>query len=1792
MILNTSVHPGNERKRVLLVVVWGQAAMSGVRTKSESNSSIAMSSNEEEKPSLTNTGSASAASNNNTNSDDVEIIVRPDGKKVRRVRKTVTRAASSASLPAVSSSSSTNNNDASEIYIRPDGKKVRRVRRQASAAITPTPLAALGTSSTIQNSAAAPTSSTTSEVYINADGKKVRRVVKKKAPPSAAEGDIYVRPDGKKVRRVRRSVSSSSAAVSSSSDDESALGEIYINKDGKKVRRVRKPKGTAAASSASTGESPTPVGDGQIYINKDGKRVRRVVRRSQSSDAMDTGNTNSALGKLLGSAKNDGAKRSGAATVAGDATGMGEIYINAQGKRVRRVRRPKRTTGAAATTAGGSLSDSNVPNQRQQGEVYINADGKKVRRVIRRSKSNDSGSLGSLLAGSASSSKPGASGSATVAGSDVEKGEIYIRADGKKVRRVRKPKAKQPTALEGFISDTSDNKPAARHSGSATVGGDRKLDGEIIIRPDGKKVIRRPKSKSGSDSSGSEIYRRADGKLVRRVRRSQSVREANSKNNAKGPPSTQSPAAAKTIQLSKEEEDIAADYRKMRKMGLPDDAVRHKMNVSNVHGKIIAAVLGEEWKEGEEDSKPAATPTKDNESPTVQLSAEEEEIASTYRKMQRMGLPDDAVRHKMAVSDVHPKIIAAVFREAYVEDDTSKGTAAAAAFVSSVQLSEEEDNIADTYRKMMKLGMPEGAVRHKMQANEVNPKIIAAVFNDEWNEPNDTACSAETAQTTDSSQLSAAEQAVADQYKRMIQMGLPVESVRHKMKMGEVDPKIIAAVMDGGEGEPAETPEVSSNLSDEEEEIATQYRKMLKMGLPVDLVRHKMVLNEVDPKVISSVLEGKAQNEAVASAGAGGLSPEQEQTAEHYRKMLKMGLPVDAVRHKMVLAEVEEKIMSAVLDATSSASPETKASGSPGGPNAVAYVVVVGDGDATDIEAADGAAASVADGDFVVKPDEKFAVKVSDEANPASGSKMTKFFTLKELAELSGKNPGDLEAVVLEKRKRGASPPRFSLLPLNEQKFEVSLPPSGTASTTSTPTSSVPPPNAKNVKEVRDGQEVVDSELAQAARAVSALGNGDMAELLEKLKAGDMKDLLEKLHEAEKRQKKLEKQLAQAGVAIAEDIDYSEAKLKVEEIAKRMNEIGGSDVVLADKEEQTRLREEYFKLEQQMERYNTAMMMTEEYQAEQDRIEALWEATNAPQNEAALRKLRRHMPVNIRHLSEADLTTKPSPNGKYLPKAIAKKFKRTNVLQCLRLNPNDIECMHPATLENMRVTGLTLTERRALYAHLLPIGPKWKKNKAEKMTERKWTWYQMMKSNFKESVAPYQRHVEKYGPPENHPYATRENPNAGCPLIGKQCPIRADKVIDYDGDYGWTEEAEFEVSEVRKADVEDSGAKAMAEARELAKEKKANERADILKKHYKGKLLQVSKANGSCESMDEAMDNMENNTMRWIEFIIEKGADDKKELQYFTDSLNEFKLKLLDYAQRSGMQMTGKKTKGGGSADIRSPVEASLAEEVGECSREFFKFIRDRMKELGARDTRITKTMEMLEGILSDLHDRNLAVLKQLGVKRMERSRKLKTNKELRKIVEEKQKPAEDEAQASEETPPQGGGGRGGLMDAISGRGRGGGGRGGLLDGIKGRGRGGGGRGGLLDGIKGRGRGGGGRGGLLDGIKGRGGKPAAAGGRGGLLDAIAARGRGGESGGESGGGRGGLMAASKSTGCPSFLVRLLTVVLQLQLEGTAASDLGAAPALDNARSFEVLTSHKDQAEYRVHSKIKIMENAI
>lgn len=299
------------------------------------------------------------------------------------------------------------------------------------------------------------------------------------------------------------------------------------------------------------------------------------------------------------------------------------------------------------------------------------------------------------------------------------------------------------------------------------------------------------------------------------------------------------------------------------------------------------------------------------------------------------------------------------------------------------------------------------------------------------------------------------------------------------------------------------------------------------------------------------------------------------------------------------------------------------------------------------------------------------------------------------------------------------------------------------------------------------------------------------------------KKLLRELFHSDKRTKSLEKQLTHAGLSLPEeDISHSVAKTKMAELTEELKKIVVGMVSTSDAKEIAKLEHTFGELSQELDKYTNALMLTKEWAQEQENKERQWEIDISPANYEALQNIRRHMPVYIRNMSETTLATDPTPNGKVLSKAMAKKFKRTNILMILRTDPSAIEVMHPSSLEAMRTTGLTLTERRALHEHLKEIAPKWKAMTGDKMCKRKWMWHASLQSKLKEMLEKYDKHVGQYGPPGNHPYVKRnDSDGGGCPLIGNQCPVKADLVTDYNSDYGFPDHAEYEQQAVAKSNL-------------------------------------------------------------------------------------------------------------------------------------------------------------------------------------------------------------------------------------------------------------------------------------------------------------------------------------------------------------------------------------------------------
>lgn len=450
--------------------------------------------------------------------------------------------------------------------------------------------------------------------------------------------------------------------------------------------------------------------------------------------------------------------------------------------------------------------------------------------------------------------------------------------------------------------------------------------------------------------------------------------------------------------------------------------------------------------------------------------------------------------------------------------------------------------------------------------------------------------------------------------------------------------------------------------------------------------------------------------------------------------------------------------------------------------------------------------------------------------------------------------------------------------------------------------------------------------------------------------------LLSKLAETEKRERKLHRQLTQHGMtAVTEDIPYDVCKQKIHELAVEMNEITDTS------------HPSYFKLEQQMEKYSASLVLTDEYQAEQEQLETEWEQANRVDNEEALKRVRRHMPVDVRKQTVDELLHTHINGHDPLPVALVKRFKRTNVLTLIRMDPNSIERMHPSTLESMRVTGLTLTERRALYSHLHGIAKTWSRGNSDALTARKYKWFCMMKGNFKEALANYQNHVKQFGNSFLHM----------CPMAGRSCPVKADGVVDYTGDYGYPEGAVYEESNLLSRQTQAEYGDNEQSANDQDRLEELQLRTMALKEHYKGRILEMTQASASCESMDELSTVIDDNLKKWeVQFADDIHASDM--VHEFDAALKLVKSAVQGIAQRAGLQVAGGRRLET-TRDTRSWVETILAETLHSKLCQYLNYMEATTRRSGCTfDNRILTNVALLYPLLNDICKRNIETIQEM----------------------------------------------------------------------------------------------------------------------------------------------------------------------------------------------------------------------
>ena len=254
-------------------------------------------------------------------------------------------------------------------------------------------------------------------------------------------------------------------------------------------------------------------------------------------------------------------------------------------------------------------------------------------------------------------------------------------------------------------------------------------------------------------------------------------------------------------------------------------------------------------------------------------------------------------------------------------------------FSASVAVLDSVMEKAKIYQKLLKVGVPPEGVLDKMKKENVDSRIVNYVLGGQ----NDTV-------------LSDQEAKIAAKYQKMLSVGLPIEAVRHKMTQDQIVKKIIdfveassTPVSNGsprvwayGENKAAPTNEAAdedkkapptTELTDEEETVAQTYRKMLKVGLEVDAVRHKMTNDQVAENIVLAVVgkldvqkpsEKKTMEHKVK--GIVDLSEEEETLSVQYKRLLKLQIPRDQLESRMRHEGASEKVISSVLGAPSAAS--------------------------------------------------------------------------------------------------------------------------------------------------------------------------------------------------------------------------------------------------------------------------------------------------------------------------------------------------------------------------------------------------------------------------------------------------------------------------------------------------------------------------------------------------------------------------------------------------------------------------------------------------------------------------------------------------------------------------------------------------------------------------------------------------------------------------------------------------------------------------------------------------------
>lgn len=276
---------------------------------------------------------------------------------------------------------------------------------------------------------------------------------------------------------------------------------------------------------------------------------------------------------------------------------------------------------------------------------------------------------------------------------------------------------------------------------------------------------------------------------------------------------------------------------------------------------------------------------------------------SKYAVMLKRGVPFAAVQNCMVKDGEDPSTLSPLPSSA----ESSASVLQSPPAPPSVRLRDVDE--FKSYFEMLRLGCPKDAVKHKLIMDGLDPLIVDfgpdALYDDAMRD-----------------KLS---HAVPLEARSRLQDDITGVRAPRSQRL-ETTSSGAASESTGPASEPQAPPlpvEPPSSLDTDavllrDHEVYSKYFKMLKMGLPEDAVRHKIKTDGANEQALA--LGGDATYaQLVAASTAPAPTLGDDPVYAKYFKMLKMGLPDGAVRHKMATDGVDARALDLGPDALVSA---------------------------------------------------------------------------------------------------------------------------------------------------------------------------------------------------------------------------------------------------------------------------------------------------------------------------------------------------------------------------------------------------------------------------------------------------------------------------------------------------------------------------------------------------------------------------------------------------------------------------------------------------------------------------------------------------------------------------------------------------------------------------------------------------------------------------------------------------------------------------------------------------------